>query len=509
MNENKELIIRFLLIFFLIAAIIFTIIHSKNNQNDEKLDIVIKNKVELTYKMILFQVILAKQFPDENQKLIQEQIFQQITYISSTFKDEPLVHIQNYILYKHFSLNSNNQMEYIIPESIEDNKDYKPYIKMLKDIYETNKPPTNLDIENNTLNLPLHKIVIIDYYKLTEPEKAKDYLNSLVNMTLPFQLGISILTFLMFISFFIGFYVVLRFFIKTPVPFYGIFIRSFSNMQALSLLEASTIYLFLYISINFIIMKLFKDYITNPIWFQIFYMIIIFIFSLYYLKIEIGEKNFLYTFWTRVYSNKDLNHFINIEGLETLSNNKKQDEDLEDTVEVNENKNILDSLKKHIKEKNIQPNSPLKEIFYGIFAFIVIFPLSFVILLLSMIFTGNQISINDAHPISFLIPDRLLEVMILAIVLAPIIEEVVFRNWIYGFFRSRYSMLLSSFFSGVIFASLHPQGIIAFPYLVFLGMALSILREYRPGIIAPIVTHMCVNGLAVGMSYLFYKLIVF
>ncbi len=509
MNENKELIIRFLLIFFLITAIIFTIIYSKNKESHENLGQLVKNKVELTYKMILFQIILAKQFPEENQKLVQEQIFQQITYISSAFKDEPLVHIQNYILYKHFSLNSNNKMEYIIPESIEDNKDYKPYIKMLKDIYETNKSPTNLDIENNPLNLPLHKIVILDYYKLTDPEKAKDYLDSLIKMILPFQMGISILTFFMFISFFVGFYVVFRFFIKMPVPFYGIFIRSFSNMQALSLLESSTIYLFLYISINFIILKFFKDYITNPIWFQIFYMIFIFIFSLYYLKMEIGEKNFLYTFWTRVYSDKDLNHFINKEELETLKNDNKQYEDLDDTIEVNENKNILDSLKKHIKEKNIQPNSPAKEIFYGIFGFIVIFPLSFVILLLSMIFTGNQISINDAHPISFLIPDHLLEVMILAIILAPIVEEVVFRNWIYGFFRSRYSMLLASFLSSVIFAGLHPQGIIAFPYLVFLGMALSILREYRPGIIAPIVTHMCVNGLAVGMSYLFYKLIVF
>ena len=83
---------------------------------------------------------------------------------------------------------------------------------------------------------------------------------------------------------------------------------------------------------------------------------------------------------------------------------------------------------------------------------------------------------------------------ILAVVIVPIVEEVIFRNFVYGFFRFRFGLGFSAFASGLFFAILHPQGLMAVPALTVLGTGLAILREHRPSILAPIVTHMVVNG---------------
>ena len=152
-----------------------------------------------------------------------------------------------------------------------------------------------------------------------------------------------------------------------------------------------------------------------------------------------------------------------------------------------------------------QVTDPMKEVAVGVMGFAAIFPPALLALLLTM---GSvaQDSVRIAHPISFEIQKNPVLVFILAAVLVPIFEEVIFRCFLYGFFRREQRIRYAAFFSGSIFAILHPQGAIALPYLTILGMGLAVLREYRPSPLASMTAHACVNGTAVVLGYAFTAL---
>lgn len=143
-----------------------------------------------------------------------------------------------------------------------------------------------------------------------------------------------------------------------------------------------------------------------------------------------------------------------------------------------------------------------KEILAGIAGFAAIFPIA-VVTLISFIALGSRDPAHSAHPVAFEIENSPFLIFILAAVMAPVMEEVVFRSFLYGHFRSTQRVRFAAFFSGSIFAALHPQGMIALPYLTVLGMGLAVLREYRPGVIAPMVAHAIVNGSAVVIAFFF------
>ncbi len=91
---------------------------------------------------------------------------------------------------------------------------------------------------------------------------------------------------------------------------------------------------------------------------------------------------------------------------------------------------------------------------------------------------------------------------LLAVVVAPLVEELVFRGALYGFLRPRFRIVGSAVISGVAFAAVHPQGWAAIPVLGVLGAWLALLREWRQSIYAPIAAHAAHNGILVGMTYL-------
>ncbi|HNJ35800.1 MAG TPA: CPBP family intramembrane metalloprotease, partial [Leptospiraceae bacterium] len=152
-----------------------------------------------------------------------------------------------------------------------------------------------------------------------------------------------------------------------------------------------------------------------------------------------------------------------------------------------------------------QVTDPMKEVAVGVMGFAAIFPPALLALLLTM-GSAAQDSVRIAHPISFEIQKNPVLVFILAAVLVPIFEEVIFRCFLYGFFRREQRIRYAAFFSGSIFAILHPQGAIALPYLTILGMGLAVLREYRPSPLASMTAHACVNGTAVILGYAFTAL---
>lgn len=79
-----------------------------------------------------------------------------------------------------------------------------------------------------------------------------------------------------------------------------------------------------------------------------------------------------------------------------------------------------------------------------------------------------------------------------AVVIAPIVEEIVFRCIMYRFFKAKSSTCVAIFFSSIIFAMFH-FNLIAFVPILTLGIFLARAYEASGSIISPIVTHMLFN----------------
>jgi len=85
-------------------------------------------------------------------------------------------------------------------------------------------------------------------------------------------------------------------------------------------------------------------------------------------------------------------------------------------------------------------------------------------------------------------------VLLLGVVVAPVIEEIMFRGALYGWLRSRFGPLVSIGASALAFAAVHPQGLIGIVPLTFLGCVFGALREWRGNLVTPILAHACFNG---------------
>lgn len=111
--------------------------------------------------------------------------------------------------------------------------------------------------------------------------------------------------------------------------------------------------------------------------------------------------------------------------------------------------------------------------------------------------TGIEVS-SGMHPIVPLIQNgggwRLAPIIATAVIGAPLIEELMFRGFLYRALRSRVGAAASIVISGFFFAGIHPQGILGVPMLAAIGIALAAVREWRGSLVAPVVTHACVNG---------------
>jgi membrane protease YdiL (CAAX protease family) len=98
-------------------------------------------------------------------------------------------------------------------------------------------------------------------------------------------------------------------------------------------------------------------------------------------------------------------------------------------------------------------------------------------------------------------------ILVMAIVLAPLLEEVVFRGLLLRHLRSVIgpasavrSGVAGAAISGLIFALIHPQGLLAVPALLAEGFAIALVRDWRGSLIAPLVMHAVHN--AVFMAFL-------
>jgi membrane protease YdiL (CAAX protease family) len=94
-----------------------------------------------------------------------------------------------------------------------------------------------------------------------------------------------------------------------------------------------------------------------------------------------------------------------------------------------------------------------------------------------------------------------LQVLLLASVFAPIVEETMFRGVLYRHLREAsqrlgffWSVVVSSTVAGFLFAVIHPQGLVAIPGLMAVAYGLTLVREWRGTLIPGMVTHGVHNG---------------
>jgi membrane protease YdiL (CAAX protease family) len=113
---------------------------------------------------------------------------------------------------------------------------------------------------------------------------------------------------------------------------------------------------------------------------------------------------------------------------------------------------------------------------------------------------------QPSHPIMEWLQDPdwslLAQVVLVACVLAPLVEETMFRGALYRHLRNATarlgragSFLISALIVSFVFAVIHPQGILAVPALMALAFGLNILREWRGSLLPSMMVHGIHNGL--------------
>jgi membrane protease YdiL (CAAX protease family) len=159
---------------------------------------------------------------------------------------------------------------------------------------------------------------------------------------------------------------------------------------------------------------------------------------------------------------------------------------------------------------------PALEPLFGIGGYLMALPLMAVGVLCTLLFMTIEAFVvgppplfapggTPAHPIVLEIANASLwtkfQILLLASVAAPIVEETMFRGVLYRHLRDAtahwglaLSVLFSASLNGFIFAAIHPQGWVAIPALMALAYSFLLLREWRGTLIPSIIVHGTSNG---------------
>ncbi|MCX6344535.1 MAG: type II CAAX endopeptidase family protein [Armatimonadetes bacterium] len=96
----------------------------------------------------------------------------------------------------------------------------------------------------------------------------------------------------------------------------------------------------------------------------------------------------------------------------------------------------------------------------------------------------------------------ILIVFVLAVIAAPIVEEVFFRGMLYTALRTKMGVWAAVLLSGTIFAALHPTFPGQFLPLLALAMVLALVREKTGSLLPGIVCHAINNTIALMLVFL-------
>lgn len=151
------------------------------------------------------------------------------------------------------------------------------------------------------------------------------------------------------------------------------------------------------------------------------------------------------------------------------------------------------------------------EVLAGIGCYAMAIPILILTVLLTSFFlrfVGDNMAQGEApvHPVAEWLVDgswwQRVQLMLLACVAAPILEETIFRGFFYRHVREATgrmstwgSVLLSALITSVFFAVLHPQGLLAAPGIIGIGLAFAFMREWRQSLIPSVLAHALNNAI--------------
>jgi membrane protease YdiL (CAAX protease family) len=110
---------------------------------------------------------------------------------------------------------------------------------------------------------------------------------------------------------------------------------------------------------------------------------------------------------------------------------------------------------------------------------------------------------SPMHPIQKMLQGSPLQIVNLyaaACLIAPVLEETMFRGALFNHMRRRWGWLISASLVAFIFASIHPQGWTLIPGLGSIAIVLAAIREWRGSLWGSVAAHAANNGIVLTLA---------
>lgn len=163
---------------------------------------------------------------------------------------------------------------------------------------------------------------------------------------------------------------------------------------------------------------------------------------------------------------------------------------------------------------------PIREAFVGLGTYLGVLPPLLLSILLVIVLMFIRQALGNAgerslpsHPVIESIGGAwgFVQVVVLACIVAPLVEETMFRGVLYRQLRDAtervghgFSVLISALAVSFVFAAIHPQGFVAVPALMTLAFAFALVREWRgtlfPSMVAHGLNNLVVTSLVFGLT---------
>jgi membrane protease YdiL (CAAX protease family) len=156
---------------------------------------------------------------------------------------------------------------------------------------------------------------------------------------------------------------------------------------------------------------------------------------------------------------------------------------------------------------------PWRRVLMGLLTYVAALPLLALALLSTFLLMkllhrgGSMVGEGPSHPVVSVALQKdwwvWLQVFLVAVVGAPIVEEITFRGLLYRHLRELtggrmgawLSVWASVLLTGLVFAVIHPQGWLGVPALLTLATAFALAREWQRSLLPSMIAHGLNNGL--------------
>ncbi len=99
-----------------------------------------------------------------------------------------------------------------------------------------------------------------------------------------------------------------------------------------------------------------------------------------------------------------------------------------------------------------------------------------------------------------------LTILIMAITIGPVVEELFFRGFLYNALKTRLPLWVAAVAQAVIFSLLHNYNLLNTFAVFLLGIAFALVYEFRKNLLSPVLTHVFFNAIwAVPLLVLFFQ----